>query len=314
MVEEAGTTAGLSTDRRQVIVAGRFRSGTTMVWNAFRRQPGWRCYLEPLHEHLVAHVERRSQEVDPSHRAVANYWLEYGSIDIDRLRRLHQPWFAQHRFRMAADASADDLRDFLALLVGSAERTMLKLTRADFRLPWLRVQFPDALLLLLVRNPRDLWTSYLGRGALSEEAALAADGYGAFLGYHRAVMDDLGIDVPGHPYRRFFAHSLLSVVDAAGAVDAIVRYEDIVEDPNSWREQLDEQLGIPLPRPFVVDRLGLGARFHSAEWYADQERATIEGLLRLDLRLDRGRLDAAHAHLLGFDAAEPIADLMRRAG
>lgn len=255
-----------------VFVVGRFRSGSTMVWQLFRQQPGWTTYLEPLHEHLLGHVAAEPGPVDPTHLGVSDYWREYRALPRTQLEALARPWFGRSRFRLRADDVADDLAAYVGFLVASAPRVMLKFTRAEFRTPWLRHAFPDATIVQLIRSPRALWTSSLGRSHEGhEQDALAAGGYGTFLAYHEAIAADIGLHVDGHPYRRFYAHSLLAAADALAHVDDTWRYEDIVADPRGWADR--HQL-FAADAPATTSRLhsrSVAARFHTDDWYDAHE-------------------------------------------
>lgn len=285
-----------------VLVVGRFRSGSTMVWQLFRRQPGWTAYLEPLHEHLLAHVAAEPGPVDPTHVGVSDYWREYRDLAPAALEALVRPWFGRSRSRLDTSDEADDLVAYLGFLVASAPRVMVKFTRADFRTPWLRQAFPDATIAQLIRSPRALWTSSLGRShAGDEDKALEAGGYGTFLAYHEAIASDIGLHVEGHPYRRFYAHSLLATADGLGHVDDVWRYEDIVADPQRWA---DRHRLFGAGAPASTERLhtrSLAAGFHTDAWYDAHEHEVAQ------LVAERGLSE----QLLGWDDAGRLATAAR---
>jgi hypothetical protein len=155
---------------------GAVSHGTTMVWNLLRRQPGWRCFLEPLHEHLLELTRRESDPTDVSHLGVERYWDEYRSLPLGRLAGLYKSWFGRSDFRLDVGSNAPDLADYLSFLLNFGPRSMLKVTRADFRVPWIRHTFPEVTIALLCRSPRAVWTSSLGRSCRDESSALAAGG------------------------------------------------------------------------------------------------------------------------------------------
>ena len=151
---------GWPVSRQPIFITARFRSGSTLLWNLFRRTPGITAYYEPLHPTLKLPPGERVPALDPTHDDVDDYWTEY--VHIDGLSRAHAgSWHRQ-------DLYLDELHwkprlgAYLRLLIQAAPaRPVLQFNRVDFRLAWLRHQFPQAHLLHLFRHPRDQWLSAL---------------------------------------------------------------------------------------------------------------------------------------------------------
>jgi hypothetical protein len=47
----------MSQSARPIFITARFRSGSTLLWNMFRRLRGYRAYYEPCHPNLLAHIQ-----------------------------------------------------------------------------------------------------------------------------------------------------------------------------------------------------------------------------------------------------------------
>src|SRR5207248_11757818 len=174
-----------------------------MFWNMLRASEEYTCYCEPCHEHLLDHVSKPPGPVDPTHTGVADYWREYRELPLEELREVWRPWFGRERFSLESGDNAADFARFLRYLIDSAPRTrVLKLVRFDFRVQWLRKVFPRATIIHVVRNPRSLWTSSVGRGSRRDDHEPEPHArWGRFVAYTEAIARDLGIAVAGHPYR-----------------------------------------------------------------------------------------------------------------
>lgn len=141
-----------------IFITARFRSGSTLLWNMFRSLAGHRAYYEPCHPNLLAHIQyTRPME---SHRGVTSYWDEYLPLETD-LRTLHAAELGFDHLLLEADDEFGALERYLRFLINAAgaDRAVLKFNRVDFRLPWLRARFPEALVVHLWRSPRESWVS-----------------------------------------------------------------------------------------------------------------------------------------------------------
>jgi hypothetical protein len=63
--------------RGTVFITGRFRTGSTLVWNLFRHVDQAVSYYEPLNERKWFDPSTRGDRLDPTHRDVDDYWREY---------------------------------------------------------------------------------------------------------------------------------------------------------------------------------------------------------------------------------------------
>jgi hypothetical protein len=143
-----------------IFISGRFRSGSTLLWNLFRHVPQCRSFYEPLNERRWFDPTTRGTKVDRTHVGVEDYWAEYeGLSHLDRYFRAD---WGDHQLYLDDDSWEPDLRAYIQALIEAApDRAVLQFNRVDFRLPWLRQQFPSARLIHLYRNPRDQWCSSL---------------------------------------------------------------------------------------------------------------------------------------------------------
>jgi hypothetical protein len=157
---ELGRAASTGSPRPPVFISGRFRSGSTLLWNLFRHVPACRSFYEPLNERRWFDPGTRGTRIDSTHVGVKDYWTEYDGLS-HLARYFHDDW-GYHRLYMARDDWDPDLRAYIQGLIDAApDRAVLQFNRVDFRLPWLRHQFPDAQVIHVYRDPRDQWCSSL---------------------------------------------------------------------------------------------------------------------------------------------------------
>jgi hypothetical protein len=140
-----------------IFITARFRSGSTFLWLVFRNIAGVTAYYEPFNPARWFALSEQYR-IDPSHKRVKDYQAEYaGMTDLGRWFR--DAWASRHLYMDRTHYDPDMYR-YVRELVDRAEgRAVLQFNRADFRLDWLRANFPDARILHLYRNPREQWMS-----------------------------------------------------------------------------------------------------------------------------------------------------------
>jgi len=143
-----------------IFITGRFRSGSTLLWNIFRNIPGCTSFYEPLNERRWFDRAARGDKVDQTHVGVTDYWSEYdGLFHISRWYR--EEW-TDHRLHLDDQAWEPELFAYLQAIIAAARgRAVIQENRIDFRLPWLRRHFPNARFIHVYRHPRDQWCSAL---------------------------------------------------------------------------------------------------------------------------------------------------------
>lgn len=222
-----------------IFITGRFRSGSTLLWQVFRNLPRVRAYYEPLNERRWFDPQLRGTRIDPTHRGVSDYWREYEGLE--RLgESFHDTWIDRHLF-MDEGFADPDLKTYVQTLIDAAhpDRAVLQFNRVDFRLPWLRRTFPRAQVLHIYRHPRDQWCSSLGDLAAFPRDAHIRDFAPHDHFYLLSWARDLRFRFPfldqaqvAHPYQLFYAIWLLSWQYARRHADYSVQFERLVAEPD----------------------------------------------------------------------------------
>jgi len=154
---ELGRSRAVSSTPRPIFITARFRTGSTLLWKVFRHLHGFTSYYEPFNERRWFDPRRRGSRVDTTH-GVDEYWREYDSLG-ELSRHYNEDWI-RRRLYMDGRAWDPDMAAYVDTLVARAKgRPVLQFNRIDFRLPWFRHTFPNAILIHLYRHPRDQWCS-----------------------------------------------------------------------------------------------------------------------------------------------------------
>jgi hypothetical protein len=156
-LEKLGTE-GPATRGEPIFLTGRFRSGTTVLWNLFNVQEGYTAYYEPLNDCLIEGV-RHTRPME-SHRGVSSYWEAYNPL-LDALPKVHRREFAYQRLLLERDDEHQALKAYIDFLIEGTRkhRPVLQFNRVDLRLPWLRSTYPHARIVHIFRDPRNAWVS-----------------------------------------------------------------------------------------------------------------------------------------------------------
>ncbi len=150
-----------------IFVCGRFRAGTSFLWQLFDRLPGFCAWYEPLHPQLPAHVDHVKPKAD--HVGIDDYWRSYKKHPA--FTKHFSPDFAHNGLWLESDSQYPELKAYIDDLIDASgdQRAVLQFNRMDFRLPWLKTQFPEATLIHIRRNPLQLWHSQRKHLPMSEK-------------------------------------------------------------------------------------------------------------------------------------------------
>jgi len=141
-----------------LLLQGVFRSGTTALFRALRRDERLRCFYEPLHPDLLDHA-REARAARPDHPKSSLY-VEYAPL-LDRLKSQVDPVRSTPPPVLGTDDEAPSLKAYLRCLADTEEVPLLQFNRAFWMIPWLARTFRDAAFVHLVRDPRSVVWSQL---------------------------------------------------------------------------------------------------------------------------------------------------------
>jgi len=268
-----------------IFITGRFRSGSTLLWNLFRHVPGCTAYYEPLNERRWFDPAIRGERIDQTHRKVEDYWKEYDGLQV--LGAHYREHWIHRALFMNEDSWDADLKRYVEILIERAPgRPVLQFNRIDFRLPWFRWYFPGARIVHLYRHPRDQWCSSLMKlGNCPKDGDMAcfarSDGFYLLtwardLKYQFPFLDETTV---AHPYQLFYYIWKLSYLFGRKYAHYSVAFENLVSDPETQLQRLFaaldvQQYDVEQSKGLIVKPpLGKWKEYADDAWFRQHELA-----------------------------------------
>ena len=227
----SSSVSGMTENPAPIFLVGRFRSGTTALWQLFDRLPEYTAWYEPLHPNLPAAIAyTRPQR---SHRHVHDYWLPYRGL-TDALAQHWRRDFATGRLYLENNSPWPALKAYLDWLIAQSSGTpVIKFTRMDLRLSWLREQFPEARIVSIRRQPQALWHSTRRHLPESEKGNESHPDAYELMQWSNALAADFPFLAPQpgrHGYFRHYALWRLSTSLADALADFSLNLENMTGD------------------------------------------------------------------------------------
>lgn len=264
-----------------IFITSRFRSGSTLLWNLFREVGGCTSYYEPFNERQWFNKSLRGNNVDSSHRGVDDYWAEY-----DGLKRLSdfykEDWIHANLYMTEKSYDINMLNYIDTLIEHTDERPVLQFNRIDFRLGWLRANYPNATVLHLYRHPREQWCSFLiNKDEVTKDNVTKTYKDGFYLDVWckdlAPYFPMLDLKQTPHPYQRFYFLWKLSWLWGKHFAHFSVSFEDLVTDTEQTISELMSNVGIDadvgrVSQLISAPKLNNWENFASDEWFAAHEK------------------------------------------
>jgi glycosyltransferase involved in cell wall biosynthesis len=281
-----------------IFITARFRTGSTMLWNIFRQIPEVATYYEPLHERLLYWIASGVQP-QSRHDNVDSYFKEYPPVEA--LRQYHSTEFGVCRLYLDARAQHASLKAYIQYLLSVAEpgkTSVLQFNRLDFRLSWVKANFPHVPTIHLYRSPREQWYSSIAQYPHDVEGNLDADPY-LITTWARDLCQQfpfLASPYIRHIYQRHYYLWKLSYLAGSRLADISVSYESILKEPEVTTARLLQLAGLDVQSHLqkclaviVPKSLERWKQSHHEEWLEALEQECETTLTNLGLNQDFGK-------------------------
>lgn len=263
-------------NKNVTFVTGRFRSGSTLLWNILRDAPDTTSYYEPFNEREWFNQDKRGDNVDNTHVGVDEYWREYDGLD-SLGRYFKASWGDKHLYMTAATWEPDMMRYIDELIRSGDRQVVLQFNRLDFRLSWVRQHYPNAKVIHIYRHPREQWLSYIkgAEGCGPTDSLKSFGNQDSF--YLRRWGRDLRFIFPfldehclAHPYELFYLIWRLSYNHGLTFADYSISMEDLTKKTESTLTKLFSLLEID--QEYMLQALSKIKDTKSQKWqeYADE--------------------------------------------
>jgi hypothetical protein len=270
-----------TTHSQSVFITSRFRSGSTLLWNVFRKLDGCTAYYEPFNERQWFNTVLRGNHTDNTHLGVTDYWTEYN--DMEDLSKLYNEDWIRSSLLMDESTWNPLMKAYIDKLISNAaNKSVLQFNRIDFRLPWLKKHYPNTKIIHLYRHPRDQWLSFLTDKKLMNKTDVHKtyiDGFYLDTWCRDLVkfFPFLDPDVSLHPYQRFYYLWKLSLIYGQEFSSISIQFEDLVRKPRETLNTLfqtlqwdninwDEVLSV-----FEPTKIGKWKNYAEDPWFRDME-------------------------------------------
>ncbi len=160
--------------KNPIFIHSLFRTGSTYIWSKFRQDKGYCCYYEPFHPDL-ANLE--IQNPDPwRYDNISTRLMRHPDLDIGYLNEYvgtlrpgvkgvpyFNKSFSYDNFCGTGKDEIPDQKKYIDYLIASAGEKipLLQFNRSSFRVSWFKANYPEALHIYLLRNPKDQFHSYM---------------------------------------------------------------------------------------------------------------------------------------------------------
>jgi hypothetical protein len=263
-----------------IFITGRFRSGSTLLWNIFRNIEGCTAYYEPFNERRWFDQSGRGEQVDNTHLGVTDYWNEYNGLD--RLADFYNQSWVDTDLYMDESSWDPAMKEYVNALIQGKSKAILQFNRIDFRLPWIKRHFPKNKIIHIYRNHRDQWISFLrDPGLMNKNDVLNTyeDGFYLDPWCHdlSKYFPFLDKELTPHPYARFYYLWKLSYLAGQQYSDISISFENLVLKPRQTLKDIFDNINwanididelVPL---IESPQLGKWIKYADADWFESFE-------------------------------------------
>ena len=274
--------------KNSILITARYRTGSTYLYTLLSSLVDVAAFYEPLNEEVINWLGKDEQSTEENQAVFAhtlrdNYFGEYKSLNREKLKQSHSREFGTNKMVMSRNDYYYKLKNYISFLLSSFPNKLnvLQFNRIDFRLAWFKVNFPQALIVNLRRNPRDTYVSYI-------ETHLRADRKTSFdpnhdlggmfcLDFYIKLLGSTSIPqfciYELNNYEKIYLVNQLSNLWADKFADVIVSYESLVNNPEDVLSEIVANIPnyeFKLVEKIVEpkkNRINVWSKYHPNSWF-----------------------------------------------
>ena len=282
--------------KSSIFITARYRTGSTYLYSLFSSLANTATFYEPLNYHLIDNLDKDDRQTQQdklqfAHTLKGGYLADYQFLDRKKLIKYFRREFNLTHIVMSATEQSDELKDYIHFLLSTYPQKLkfLQFNRIDFRLPWFKFNFPQALIVNLRRNPRDIYASFVGmflRKNPGKPQVNLENGV-------ETTIDDVGLNEELDALSRVFAlQSLTENLNSYQKIyllnqlsnrwadlfaDLVVEYESLIKDPIAVITEIMSYLPTWKPnfdREFIEakkNRINVWQEYHPNSWFKNNE-------------------------------------------
>ncbi len=251
-----GYNSPMSTEVQPIFISGRFRSGTSFLWQLFDRLPGFCAWYEPLHPQLLSSIQHTRPKTD--HVGIQDYWTAYRQHP--GFESHYEMAFATSQLYLEAGDDYPELKAYIDHLIqlSAPEVPVLQFNRVDFRLPWLKRHYPQAKIIQIKRNPLQLYHSQ--RKHIDAAVRHQADYWDAYelVPWCHALAGQFPFllnSQNSHAFERFYSLYQLSNMLGSQCADVVINLDEHVFQSDAFIEKIAAVVGLGQQQQVLLKEL-----------------------------------------------------------
>jgi len=251
---------------RQIFIVGRFRTGTSLIWNLFRQTKRYATFYEPLHESIATEIRNNNSPKILKHFGMKHKFTEYRDYNI---QLQDDPQLAlQNLYIKRPSEPFDALYVRLSKLVHKADKDIvIKSNRLDFRINWLERYYQantraNITIIYIKRNPRNSYISTIETSSPKPSPKWATNPFcinpqRSHIYYLKQYIQILGRKFPfllrtkSNNYEKYYFIYKKSLEMAEQYADVIIDYDKLIRTPRTELKKLEDYIDIEQSIPLV---------------------------------------------------------------
>jgi glycosyltransferase involved in cell wall biosynthesis len=283
--------------KQHIFITARYRTGSSYLYNLFSHCKHIDAFYEPLHENLIMWINSpHYREIEPNQE----YFEKYKNLDQSIFLSKYHPDFLTKNFILNSQDKYPELKSYIEfLLTNNSKPKVLQFNRLDFRLGWVKFNFPEVLIVNLRRNPRDVYCSYLKSLVKLRQKGLKINKISNLFNlelYIDLLDENRIIDYKQksmlNDYQKIYLLNQLSNFWADHYADVIISYENLVKNTETILEDILSKIdneSIQLPGKLISpyhSSINLWSQYQTNEWFEECETfvdSLLVNILKINL-------------------------------